>query len=79
MQRMQGSQLVRVATEPSVMVSSPATTENYNEKELAAWKSIQQERWEGELNVEGEIPLWLVYKNPSSLHIIHYNSSIERI
>ena len=27
---------------------------------LAAWTSIRQERWEGELQVEGDIPLWLV-------------------
>lgn len=26
-----------------------------------AWTSIRQERWEGELAVEGEIPLWLVH------------------
>ncbi|XXG45843.1 hypothetical protein AAC387_Pa02g0816 [Persea americana] len=77
MHRMQDSQLVRVATEPSVMVPSPATTENYNEKELAAWKSIQQERWEGELNVEGEIPLWLsgtyLRNGPGMWHIGDYN------
>lgn len=29
-------------------------------RKLAAWTSIRQERWEGELVVEGEIPLWLV-------------------
>lgn len=31
-----------------------------DERSHAAWKSIQQERWEGELAVEGEIPKWLV-------------------
>ncbi|PUZ54823.1 hypothetical protein GQ55_5G161900 [Panicum hallii var. hallii] len=25
----------------------------------AAWKSVRQERWEGALEVEGELPLWL--------------------
>lgn len=25
-----------------------------------AWTSVRQEKWEGELAVEGEIPLWLV-------------------
>lgn len=33
----------------------------------AAWTSVKQERWEGELVVEGEIPSWLVrvtYKFP---------------
>jgi carlactone synthase/all-trans-10'-apo-beta-carotenal 13,14-cleaving dioxygenase len=28
--------------------------------QLVAWKSIRQERWEGALEVEGELPLWLV-------------------
>ncbi|THU51066.1 hypothetical protein C4D60_Mb06t27110 [Musa balbisiana] len=28
-------------------------------RKLAAWTSIRQERWDGELVVEGEIPLWL--------------------
>ncbi|KAG8077895.1 hypothetical protein GUJ93_ZPchr0007g4328 [Zizania palustris] len=27
--------------------------------ELVAWKSVRQERWEGALEVEGELPLWL--------------------
>ncbi|XBI61997.1 hypothetical protein VPH35_042713 [Triticum aestivum] len=27
--------------------------------ELVAWKSIRQERWEGVLEVEGNLPLWL--------------------
>ena len=26
----------------------------------AAWKSVRQERWEGALELEGELPLWLV-------------------
>ncbi|KAL5220734.1 hypothetical protein ABZP36_025447 [Zizania latifolia] len=28
--------------------------------ELVAWKSVRQERWEGALEVEGELPQWLV-------------------
>ncbi|XP_020153333.1 carotenoid cleavage dioxygenase 8 homolog B, chloroplastic-like [Aegilops tauschii subsp. strangulata] len=28
-------------------------------EELVAWKSIRQERWEGALEVEGNLPLWL--------------------
>lgn len=28
--------------------------------EHAAWKSIRQERWEGALELEGELPHWLV-------------------
>lgn len=31
-----------------------------DDRKLVAWTSVQQERWEGELNVEGEIPKWLV-------------------
>lgn len=27
---------------------------------LSAWKSVKQERWEGELEVQGQIPPWLV-------------------
>lgn len=28
--------------------------------EHEAWKSVRQERWEGALELEGELPLWLV-------------------
>jgi hypothetical protein len=28
--------------------------------QLVAWKSVQHERWEGALQVEGKLPLWLV-------------------
>jgi carlactone synthase / all-trans-10'-apo-beta-carotenal 13,14-cleaving dioxygenase len=28
-----------------------------------AWTSVRQERWEGALEVEGELPLWLVGAN----------------
>lgn len=31
-----------------------------NRMNHVAWTSVRQERWEGELIVEGEIPLWLV-------------------
>ncbi|KAL8255884.1 hypothetical protein R6Q59_030951 [Mikania micrantha] len=30
-----------------------------DERRLVAWTSVRQERWEGELVVEGEIPKWL--------------------
>ncbi|GLT48200.1 hypothetical protein SLA2020_218400 [Shorea laevis] len=42
-----------------------------------AWTSIRQERWEGELVVEGEIPLWLngtyLRNGPGLWHIEDYN------
>jgi len=53
------SVVTKVATQAPTVIPSL-------EKELAgdrnhvAWTSVQQERWEGELVVEGEIPLWLV-------------------
>ncbi|XP_010249576.1 PREDICTED: carotenoid cleavage dioxygenase 8 homolog B, chloroplastic [Nelumbo nucifera] len=49
-----------VATRPLFSVpSSPPPRESSHERKLSAWTSIRQERWEGELLVEGEIPLWL--------------------
>nr|XP_023918420.1 carotenoid cleavage dioxygenase 8 homolog B, chloroplastic [Quercus suber]POF25364.1 carotenoid cleavage dioxygenase 8 like b, chloroplastic [Quercus suber] len=42
-----------------------------------AWTSVRQERWEGELAVEGEIPLWLsgtyLRNGPGLWHIGDYN------
>ncbi|XP_058074230.1 carotenoid cleavage dioxygenase 8 homolog B, chloroplastic [Magnolia sinica] len=72
--------VARVATKPSVFV--PPTpplppTETDFEKKLAAWKSVRQERWEGELEVDGEIPSWLsgtyLRNGPGMWHIGDYN------
>ncbi|KAK8523370.1 hypothetical protein V6N13_113312 [Hibiscus sabdariffa] len=42
-----------------------------------AWTSVRQERWEGELAVQGEIPLWLkgtyLRNGPGLWHIEDYN------
>lgn len=38
--------------------------------ENVAWKSIRQERWEGTLELEGELPLWLVGDVHRSLLLI---------
>ncbi|XVE53742.1 hypothetical protein DITRI_Ditri03aG0027200 [Diplodiscus trichospermus] len=42
-----------------------------------AWTSVRQERWEGELVVQGEIPLWLkgtyLRNGPGLWHIEDYN------
>ncbi|KAG0457826.1 hypothetical protein HPP92_022691 [Vanilla planifolia] len=43
----------------------------------AAWTSIRQERWEGELQVQGEIPLWLsgtyLRNGPGMWHIADHH------
>uniref|UniRef100_A0ACD5VJL6 Uncharacterized protein n=1 Tax=Avena sativa TaxID=4498 RepID=A0ACD5VJL6_AVESA len=42
------------------VVSTPRRREgNAGTDQLVAWKSVRQERWEGVLEVEGELPLWL--------------------
>ncbi|CAH1442184.1 unnamed protein product [Lactuca virosa] len=51
--------IVSVATDLPMVVQSPLWKEVAQERKLAAWTSIQQERWEGELCVNGEIPQWL--------------------
>ncbi|XP_062099620.1 carotenoid cleavage dioxygenase 8 homolog B, chloroplastic [Humulus lupulus] len=42
-----------------------------------AWTSVRQERWEGELTVNGDIPLWLngtyLRNGPGMWHIGNYN------
>jgi hypothetical protein len=59
---------------PKVATQAPTVFPSL-EKELAgdrnhvAWTSVQQERYEGELDVQGEIPLWLVCK---ILHLIFH-------
>jgi len=66
--------VANVAT-PSLPVIAPPTPEEqrsgttggrHHHHHHVAWTSISQERWEGELQVEGQIPLWLV-----RLHILH--------
>ncbi|OMO86680.1 Carotenoid oxygenase [Corchorus olitorius] len=42
-----------------------------------AWTSVRQERWEGELDVQGELPLWLkgtyLRNGPGLWHLENYN------
>lgn len=52
--------IVNVATNISGNIQSPLPKEVATDGKLVAWTSVQQERWEGELVVEGEIPKWLV-------------------
>lgn len=44
---------------PPVVPFEPAVS-GRDAGKLAAWRSIRKERWQGELAVEGDIPLWLV-------------------
>ncbi|PKI67173.1 hypothetical protein CRG98_012422 [Punica granatum] len=60
----------RVATRPpAITIPLPekerATTKS-PERSHVAWTSIRHPRWEGELTVEGEIPLWLIMSSKLS-------------
>ncbi|PNT33412.1 hypothetical protein POPTR_006G238500v4 [Populus trichocarpa] len=67
---------------PKVATQAPTVFPSL-EKELAgdrnhvAWTSVQQERYEGELDVQGEIPLWLsgtyLRNGPGMWHVGDYN------
>ncbi|KAF5202114.1 Carotenoid cleavage dioxygenase 8 protein [Thalictrum thalictroides] len=71
------NQSKRDVTVTNVAIRPPATmpiTEiSEKENKLAAWTSVRQEKWEGELDVEGEIPLWLngtyLRNDPGQWHI----------
>ncbi|GMY17579.1 carotenoid cleavage dioxygenase 8 homolog B, chloroplastic [Fagus crenata] len=76
---------VRDLTVMNVATQLPATIAPSREKQSdgvgnrnhVAWTSVRQERWEGELIVEGEIPLWLsgtyLRNGPGLWHIGDYN------
>ncbi|KAK9058866.1 hypothetical protein SSX86_023710 [Deinandra increscens subsp. villosa] len=68
--------IVSVATDlPPIL--QPPWKEVVREQKLAAWTSVRQDRWEGELVVEGEIPKWLngtyLRNGPGLWHIGDYN------
>lgn len=62
--------VTKVASQLPVIVPPTDQHVTKKEKKLAAWTSVRQERWEGELVVEGELPLWLVcsYHNIIQCH-----------
>ncbi|GAB4854313.1 Carotenoid cleavage dioxygenase 8, chloroplastic [Ancistrocladus abbreviatus] len=66
-----------VATKQAALAPPPLEKEARDQGKLAAWTSIKQERWEGELVVEGEIPLWLngtyLRNGPGLWHIGDYH------
>lgn len=45
---------------PAVAAPHPPTSKESDDRSHVAWTSVRQERWEGELHVQGQIPLWLV-------------------
>ncbi|KAK4365049.1 hypothetical protein RND71_016407 [Anisodus tanguticus] len=65
------------ASQLPVIVPPPDQQVIKKEKKLAAWTSVLQERWEGELVVEGELPLWLngtyLRNGPGQWHVGNYN------
>ncbi|WMV42552.1 hypothetical protein MTR67_035937 [Solanum verrucosum] len=69
--------VTKVASQLPVIVPPPDQEVINKEKKLAAWTSVRQERWEGELVVEGELPLWLngtyLRNGPGQWHIGDYN------
>lgn len=54
------SVITNVATKMPSIVPSPEKDDVGAGRNHVAWTSVRQERWEGELLVQGEIPLWLV-------------------
>ncbi|KAJ0605462.1 putative oxidoreductase [Helianthus annuus] len=69
--------IVNVATNMPGTTQSPLQKEVVDERKLVAWTSVRQERWEGELVVEGEIPKWLngtyIRNGPGLWHLGDYN------
>ncbi|KAF5207743.1 Carotenoid cleavage dioxygenase 8 protein [Thalictrum thalictroides] len=70
--------VTNVTTRPpmSMPVVTDESVAEQKERKLAAWTSVRQEKWEGELVVEGEIPLWLngtyLRNGPGRWHIGDY-------
>ncbi|CAN1161907.1 Carotenoid cleavage dioxygenase 8 homolog B, chloroplastic [Linum perenne] len=62
---------------PAPTPALPAVDDSSDDKNHTAWTSIRQERWEGELTVEGHIPLWLsgtyLRNGPGLWHVGDYN------
>ncbi|KAM5565070.1 hypothetical protein ABKV19_019216 [Rosa sericea] len=69
-----------VASPPLPAVAAPhlpPSKETDDRRSHVAWTSVRQERWEGELHVQGQIPLWLkgtyLRNGPGVWHIEDYN------
>ncbi|KAK8602508.1 hypothetical protein V6N13_057863 [Hibiscus sabdariffa] len=73
-----GLTITRVASpQQPVIVPSPGKETVDPDRNHVAWTSVRQERWEGELVVQGEIPSWLegtyLRNGPGLWHIEDYN------
>lgn len=59
-----GLTVTKVATPVTVPLQAAAPSwakeKSSSYRNHVAWTNVRQERWEGELIVEGDIPLWLV-------------------
>ncbi|KAK4792693.1 hypothetical protein SAY86_023128 [Trapa natans] len=80
--RKRGGAVRHVATQPPAAITIPSTQRSEKEADAAikshvAWTSIRRLRWEGEISVQGEIPLWLsgtyLRNGPGLWHIDDYN------
>ncbi|GMH10797.1 hypothetical protein Nepgr_012638 [Nepenthes gracilis] len=76
------SMVANIATKQPLIAPAPPPPplekeEARNNGKLAAWTSIKQEKWEGEVVVEGEIPSWLrgtyLRNGPGLWHIGDYH------
>ncbi|KAL6501980.1 Carotenoid cleavage dioxygenase 8, chloroplastic [Orobanche gracilis] len=79
------SENTRLSTISNVAIKPPAVdasskqeaNSNNNSRKLVAWTSVMQERWQGELEVQGEIPSWLngtyLRNGPGLWHIGDYD------
>ncbi|PON94648.1 Carotenoid cleavage dioxygenase [Trema orientale] len=83
MTRKRALMITNVATPPlpKTVAPSPPSDQKNGRRDWShvhvAWTSVRQEKWEGELAVEGEIPLWLngtyLRNGPGMWHIGNYN------
>lgn len=68
------SVITHVATQIPAIVPSPEKSGSSHRNHVA-WTSVRQERWEGELLVQGQIPLWLVCALHCSCYFIKKKNS----
>lgn len=64
-----GVTISNVATKPPPEIAAPSKQDAEINRKHVAWTSVRQEPWQGELDVQGVIPLWLVCI-PLDLHFI---------
>ncbi|XP_030452537.1 carotenoid cleavage dioxygenase 8 homolog B, chloroplastic-like [Syzygium oleosum] len=69
--------ITNVASQAPVVSRSSPGKEAVSDRDHVAWTSVRQHQWEGELAVEGELPLWLsgIYlrNGPGLWHVGDYD------